>query len=75
MQNSAQNDNFECLRSSVGRIEKPDESLVEDEQQLIEIILRNSILLTVYNNLSPNLKAALKQQYNKAVKQSITQDY
>jgi|LSQX01.1.fsa_nt_gb hypothetical protein len=75
MLNSDQKYIIECLRSSVGRIEKPDESLVEDEQQLIEIILRNSILLTVYNNLSPNLKAALKQQYNKAVKQSITQDY
>lgn len=75
MLNSDQKYIIECLRSSVGRIEKPGESLVEDEQQLIEIILRNSILLTVYNNLSPNLKAALKQQYNKAVKQSITQDY
>ncbi len=64
-----------CLRSSLERIENPDDSLIESEKQIVEIVLRNSILLTVYRSLSSSIQDMLKQQYHAALKQSITQDY
>lgn len=66
---------LECLRSSLGRKEKPDDSAIENEKQVAGIILKNSILLTVYKHLSPSIQDLLKLQYISAIKQSITQDY
>lgn len=39
------------------------------------IIIRNSVLLTVYQRLSVELKEQLKDRYNVSIKQSIVQDY
>ena len=64
-----------CLRSSLKKEGAPDDSLIESEQGVIDIILKNGIFLTVYNQLSPGIKEKLDPKYVIAIKQSITQDY
>lgn len=64
-----------CLRNSMCGKEKADKTFIESEEAVVEIIVRNSILLTVYKSLSPSLKEKLKGKYNSALKQSIIQDY
>lgn len=64
-----------CLRSSLREDAAPDDTIAISELSVIDTILRNGILLTVYNHLSPSIKEELKLKYNMAMKQSITQDY
>ena len=65
----------DCLRVSLGAADTTDESLIEDEDRIVEIILRNGILLTVYNVLSDSIQIRLGNKYNSYLKQSIRQDY
>ena len=46
-----------------------------DHRVVVNIIIRNSILLTVYQKLPSYLKTQLKDRYNVAIKQAIVQDY
>lgn len=64
------------LRASMG-IEDVNQAQLqsEDENDVARIVIRNGILLTVYNELTPTLKELLKQQYYAGQKQSIIQDY
>lgn len=60
----------ESLKSEEGKHITP-----SDNQVVSNIIIRNSILLTVYRKLPDDLKTQLNDFYNVSIKQSIIQDY
>ena len=61
------------LRKSFGLSEESHKT--EDAGELAEMIMRNSILLTVYPSLSEEDRETLKPEYNALLKQSILQEY
>ena len=61
------------IRKCFGRYDG--EIQIQDSQEVIRIIMRNGILLTVYGTLPAALQEMLKNQYNAALKQSIIQGY
>ena len=65
---------IQLLRESVGKKE-PVPIFPKDSSAVANIITRNSILLTVYKQLSPDLQTVFKNQLSMAQKQSIIQNY
>lgn len=62
------------LRESLNTKQSSLSELV-DKQTVVDIILRNSILLTVYHKLPDDLKTQLKSKYSSNVSQSVVQEY
>ncbi len=62
------------LRESLKR-EKTEPITPIDSHVASNIIIRNGILLTVYQNLTSDLKAQVKDHYNVSLKQAIVQEY
>ena len=62
------------LRESLKKTE-PEQISPVDNRVVANIIIRNSVLLTVYQRLSDGLKESLKDCYNVSIKQYIVQDY
>lgn len=65
---------LQLLRTSLKKDVSEEYPLI-DGRTIANIIMRNGILLTVYQKLQPELKTQLNSQYLAAIKQSVVQNY
>ena len=76
MLNNSQRYILHLIRSSMGINDRFMCELSADETAKVEnIIVRNGILLTVYNHLSDSMKDALKSKYYAALGQAVLHDH